>query len=280
MSHSGHSTSLERTYRYLRIGIAGTVVVIFASVAVAAGTVGWLTSVSDYYYTPARNAFVGALVAVSLALVALSGRGAERALLDAAALFAPLIAVVPTTLTPGAVPGADVSCTQRCFPAAVEAEAANGVVTYLVVAGLAVGVALLLVALGQASLRGIGITLVVAAVVPAIVAATFILAREAFLQLAHFVATIAFFALFAAVAVRSAFPRREAPPSPALRRLYVAIAAGLVVVLIAYVVLLPQTAHLAFPLVLVAEASALALFFVFWVAQGVEKWHDPDPALI
>ena len=50
------STSLQRTYRYLRIGIAGTVVVIFVSVGLAAASVGWLTSVSDYFYSPARDA--------------------------------------------------------------------------------------------------------------------------------------------------------------------------------------------------------------------------------
>ena len=112
------STSVQRTYRYLRIAIAGTVVVIFAAMAVAAIEVGWLATESDYFYTPARNAFVGALIAAALALVALSGRGAERALLDAAALFAPLIAVVPTTLAPGTVPGVVVPCAVRCFPPA------------------------------------------------------------------------------------------------------------------------------------------------------------------
>ena len=42
------STSLERTYRYLRIGVAGTVVAIFVAIGQAAATYGWLTTVSDY----------------------------------------------------------------------------------------------------------------------------------------------------------------------------------------------------------------------------------------
>lgn len=280
MSHSRVSTSLERTYRYLRIGVAGTVVVIFVSIAAAVGTVGWLTSVSDYFYTPARNAFVGALVAASLALVALSGRGAERALLDAAALFVPLIAVVPTTLTPGAVPGVDVPCAERCFPPAFETDAANGVVTYLVVGGLTVGVALLLAALRQTSLAAIGPSLAVAVVVLLTVALTWTFARDTFLVLAHFVATVVFFGLFAAAAVRNAFPRRGTAPPFVFRVLYVAIAAGLIVLLIAYIGLLPVAGDLGFPLVLVVEASALVLFFAFWVVQGVEKWHDADPTLV
>jgi len=274
------STSLERTYRYLRIGIAGTVVAIFVAVAQAATTYGWLTSVSDYFYTPARDVFVGALIAASLALFALSGRGAERALLDAAALFAPLIALVPTTLAPGTVPGVAVSCAQRCFPPEYEADAANGVVVYLVLGLLTLLVAFVLAALGQVSLAAVWPSLLIAAVVLAVTALTWAFARDVFLQQAHFVATTAFFALFAAVAVRSAFPRRGPQPAPVFRVLYTAIAAGLVLVLVAYVVLLPQADGSGIPIVLIVEAAALALFFAFWVVQGIEKWSDPDPTLV
>jgi FtsH-binding integral membrane protein len=271
------STSLERTYRYLRIGIAGTVVAIFAALVQAATTVGWLTSVSDYFYTPARDVFVGALVAASLALFALSGRGAERALLDAAALFAPLIALVPTTLAAGSVPGVVVPCSGRCFPPAYEADAANGVIVYLVLGVLTLLVAFVLAALGQVSLASVWPSLLIAVVVLAATALTWAFARDAFLQQAHFVATMAFFALFAAAAVRSAFPRRGPQPTPVFRVLYTAIAVGLVLVLVAYVVLLPQAGGSA---TLIVEAAALALFFAFWVVQGVEKWSDPDPSII
>lgn len=277
MSSADPSTSLERTYRYLRIGIAGTVVVIFAAVAFAASEVGWLTSVSDYYYSPARNALVGALVAASLALLALSGRGLERALLDAAALFAPLIALVPTTLAPGTVPGVDVPCRFRCFPPAYEADAANGVLTYLAVGGVVVSIVLLLGLLRQLSLAVVWGTLAVSVVVLATVGGTWFLAREAFLAQGHFVATIGFFALFAAVAVLAAFPRAGTPPIPVYRVLYSAIALLLVGVLVAYAVL--SSVGGGASLVLVVEASALVLFFAFWVVQGVEKWTEADPTL-
>ncbi|WP_194409382.1 hypothetical protein [Microbacterium cremeum] len=280
MSSPAVSTSLERTYRYLRIGVAGSVVVIFVSAGVAAASVGWLTSVSDYFYTSARDPFVGALIAVSLALLALSGRGAERALLDAAALFAPLIALVPTTVAAGSIPGVDVTCTGRCFPPAYEADAANGVLTYLVVGALAVAVALLLAALRQVSLAAVRFSLALTVAVLLVVGLTWSLARDAFLQQAHFVATTVFFALFAAVAVRNAFPRRGAPPPTVFRVLYTAIAIGLAVLLVAYVVLLPQADGSGIPIVLIVEAVALSLFFAFWVVQGVEKWADPDPAIV
>lgn len=280
MPPAAPSTSVQRTYRYLRIAIAGTVVVIFAAVALAAASVGWLTSVSDYFYTPARNALVGALIAAALALVALSGRGTERALLDAAALFAPLIAIVPTTLAPGSVPGIAVPCSDRCFPPAFEAEVANGVATYLVVGLLTVLVGLLLVALRQLELAVVGFSLVVSTGVLAIVGACWLFARDAFLAQGHFVATIAFFALFATVAVLNAFPRRGAPPPLVFRLLYVAIAASLVAVLVVYIALLPTADATGLPVVLIAEAAALALFFGFWVIQGIEKWHEDDPSIL
>ncbi|MGA7147571.1 MAG: hypothetical protein WBX17_03665 [Microbacterium sp.] len=279
MSSVASSTSVQRTYRYLRIGIAGTVVVIFVAVAVATAEVGWLTSVSDYFYSPARNAFVGALIAAALALVALSGRGAERALLDAAALFAPLIALVPTTLAPGSVPGVSVPCGTRCFPPAYESDAANGILTYLIMGALTVLVALLLVALRQLSLPAVGFSLVLTTAVLATVGAFWVFAREAFLAQGHFVATVAFFALFAAVAVSHAFPRRQAPPAPVFRVLYTAIALALVAVLVVYIVLLPGARASGVPVVLVAEAAALSLFFAFWVVQGIEKWDDADPRI-
>jgi hypothetical protein len=279
MSPAAPSTSVQRTYRYLRVAIAGTVVVIFVSVGLAAASVGWLTSVSDYFYTPARNAFVGALLAASLALVALSGRGAERALLDAAALFAPLIALVPTTLAPGSVPGVVVPCTDRCFPPEFEADAANGVATYLVIGLLTVLVGVLLAALRQVSLDIVGFSLVSSTAVLVVTGALWLFAREAFLAQGHFVATVAFFALFATVAVLNAFPRRGAPPSPVFRILYIAIAAGLVAVLVVYVLLLPEADASGLPVVLLAESAALILFFAFWVVQGVEKWTDADPSI-
>ena len=273
------STSLQRTYRYLRIGIAGTAIVIFVSVGLAAASVGWLTSLSDYFYTPARNAFVGALCAVAFGLVTLSGRGIERALLDAAALFAPLIAFVPTTLAPGTIPGIIVPCSNRCFPPAYEADAANGVVTYLIVGGLTVLVALLLAALKQVSLTAVAFSLVMTSVVLIVVGLTWGLAREAFLQQGHFVATIAFFALFAAVAILAAFPRRGAPPSPVFRVIYTAIALLLVAVLVVYIVLLPNAGASDVPIALVVEAAALGLFFAFWVTQCIEKWNEGNPSL-
>jgi hypothetical protein len=273
------STSPARTYRYLRLGVAGMAVAIFVAVAVAATSVGWLSAVSDYFYTPARTSFVGALIGVSLALLALSGHGVQRGLLDAAALFAPLIALIPTTLAPGSIAGVEVPCPDRCFPPAYEADVANGIATYLVVGGIAVVVALLLVALGQVRFATFAISGGVSTVVLAGVGLTWAFARDAVLAQGHFVATVAFFGLFAAVAFLAAFPRHSRPPRRRFRALYEAIAVLLVLVLTVYVAFLPGAERLGLPLVLLAEAAALLLFSTFWIVQGVEKWNETDPSI-
>lgn len=255
------TTSLQRTYRYLRLGVVGMVVVIFASVGVAATSVGWLPSISDYFYSPARTSLTGALIAVSLALFALSGRGIERALLDAAALFAPLIAFIPTT-------GAQ--CQPRCIPAAYEADAANGVATYLIVGTLALAAAAILAALGQVSWAALAPTGGLAVVVLATLGVAWAFARDAVVAQGHVIATVVFIALFAAVTLLNAL-------RPPFRAGYAAIAVLLVAVLLAYLAFLPRAEDV--PVVLIAEAGALALFCAFWVLQSIEKWNDPNPSI-
>ncbi|MGB4777050.1 hypothetical protein [Microbacterium sp.] len=279
MSAVERSTSLQRTYRYLRIGVAGMVVVIFASIGVAAASVGWLTSLSDYYYTSARTPFVGALIAVGFALLALSGRGLERGLLDAAALFAPLVALLPTTLVPGTVTGIELPCRFRCFPPAYEADAATGIATYLIVGTVVVVVGAMLVAMEQVPLASFAVSGGVAVGVLTAVGLAWLLARDWMLAQGHFAATVAFFALFAIVAVLAAFPRRSEAPARVFRASYVTIAVLLLLVLVAYIAFLPRAEALGIPLVLVAEAGALVLFSAFWVVQGIEKWDETSPSL-
>lgn len=271
------ASSLQRTYRYLRMGIAGSVAVIFIAVLQATASVGWLPALSDYFYTPARTAFTGALIAVALGLFAISGRGGDRVLIDAAALFAPLIALIPTTVVPGTLPDVAATCTARCFPPEYTADAANGVITYLLVAALGAVVAWALAATGQVSVTGTALSIAITSAVLILLATMWTLAPEIVLEHGHFVATIAFFVLFAAVALRAAFPRVDTPPAPPFRAAYIAIAAGLVFVMLAYAVLLPQDDGDGLPIVLIAESAALLLFLAFWVVESIEKWDSSDP---
>src|SRR4051812_23085950 len=87
------------TYRCLRLGIVGMVLLLAVSLVIeivnAPGCVQ--TSISAYYYTPVRNIFVGALVAIGLCLIVI--RGCSRwqdFFLNMAGMLAPIVALVPT----------------------------------------------------------------------------------------------------------------------------------------------------------------------------------------
>jgi hypothetical protein len=284
------STSLQRTYRNLRLAIAGTVVLIGVAVAVTATRVGILDSISAYYYTPARDVLVGALVAASFAILALSGRGLQRALLDAAALFAPLIALVPTMRVPGLTPGA-AGCTRDgvCVPPGIVADIETGVWTYLVFGSLAV-IVVIVVCIVRATREGPAVawalvpSIVIAVVVLGIVLLSWLLARDAFIACAHLIAAVVFFGLIAAVAVANVFepPHPDArPPTPALRLAYWLIAGVLVADLLAIIVVVGGglDAGLSPSPLFAGEAVALGLFVVFWVLQSAQRWNDRDPRL-
>ena len=273
------STSTQRTHRYLRLAIGGTVVVIFVAMLTAVPIVGWLASISEYFYTPARNAFVGALIAASLALLALSGRGAERAILDAAALFAPLIALVPSVVSADSVPGVAVPC-GTCVPPAFRLDVANGVTTYLVVLAGVLILGILLSFTGQ--VQGARFSLVLGAAVFGVVLVVGVAFPDWFLDWAHFLATILFFALIASDAILNAFWRTtsETPP-PWLRIVYIVIAVVLaidMVVLIIATFVLWDAGGAATPWILVGEAIALLAFLTFWWLQTWQRWDEVDPA--
>ena len=244
---------------------------------------GWLPSVSDYFYTPARNAFVGAVIAASLALLALSGRGAERIILDAAAVFAPIVALVPSVISPGSVPGVEVECA-KCVPAAFEPDVVNGVTTYLVIlAGiLLLGIALSIVG----AVQGAVVSLLLGGVVFAVVLITGLAIPELFLGWAHFLATTVFFGLIAADAILNAFWRTSSTPPPKwLRIVYLGIAAVMIVDLVALVIATIATASAPtdtaaeiFPWIFVGEVIALLAFLAFWWLQTWQRWDEADPA--
>ena len=89
-----------RTYGYLRLALAGLVLLLFASVVTEWGATGFSclqTSVSAYWHTPARAVFVGVLVTMGVCLVALRGNTpGEDIALNFAGMLAPVVAFVPT----------------------------------------------------------------------------------------------------------------------------------------------------------------------------------------
>jgi hypothetical protein len=139
------ATTGHQSHRYLRLSLAIVVFALFIGVGVEAAGDGWslLPSISHYFYTPAHNVFVASLVAASLALVALAGRDLETLILDIAAVFAPLIALIPTGIDTNTLeritgrPATPVSspCDPdgNCIPAEFVGPISNGVATYLLV---------------------------------------------------------------------------------------------------------------------------------------------------
>ncbi|GAA1995438.1 hypothetical protein [Microbacterium pumilum] len=271
------TTSLQRSYRYLRIAIASTVVVILVAIAVTIPLVGVLPSISHYYYTPARSLFVGALIAASVCFFALSGRGAERALLDVAALLAPLIAIVPTVISPGSIAGIEASCYGACVPAGYAADVDVGIQTYLIIGFMILILTAVLILTGEVERAGGTLSLAIGVAVLVVVGLGWWLWRAAFLQWAHYVVAICFFGIIAAVAVINGFfPTRSRKPTRWLTIAYGTIAIALALDVVA----LPVFGSLRFGHVygvFIGEVLALVLFLAFWVLQSIQFWDAVDP---
>jgi hypothetical protein len=91
----------RKTYRYVRLGMIGAIVLLGAAILLEHHNVDWAcsqTSISAYYYTPARAVFVGALMAIGLSLIVIKGSSwQEDVCLNVAGMLAPIVALVPTS---------------------------------------------------------------------------------------------------------------------------------------------------------------------------------------
>lgn len=279
------STSTQRTYRYVRIGIIAAVLAIFVSLIAYATTSGWPTSLSALFYTPARTVFVGALFAVAFGLLALSGHSVEQAMLDLAGVVVTLIAIVPTPIESGDVPGASVDCPDAapCVPVSYLADVANGMVTFAVIGGAGVVLAVALALVQRTISRGLLALIAVAAAIILGLTLWWALDPDTFIPWGHLVATIAFLAFMAAASVAAA----AGAGGTSFRALYIAIAVlfGLSLLFVTAVsplrlVGVDLVDQAGAPLILIGEAIALALFAMFWVAQTVQNWDDVNPTLI
>ncbi|KHK98540.1 hypothetical protein LK09_06060 [Microbacterium mangrovi] len=260
------STSTQRTYRYVRLGLVGAAVALGIAVVQVLVTVGPVPSISATFYTPARGIFVGVMFAITFALVALSGHSWEQVLLDLAALFAPVMAIVPTTVGAGEMPGVDPGCPGRCVPAAEVPAIAFGMTTLVIIAVLAIATAAVL-AIVQHTISGVkALALAVAAVIVAGGEWWALADPAGFAQHAHLVAAVCFFTLLGLTAVVSA-----AAATRGWRVTYAIIAA-----LIAIDLVWLAFVHAA----LWGETIALVLFLVFWLAQTIERWNEVDPGIL
>ncbi|MEZ0449354.1 hypothetical protein [Cellulomonas sp. ICMP 17802] len=268
----------RKTYRYLRVAVVGMTLLLVTSLVIEIvwGDGPMLGSISAYYYTPVKAVFIGALVAIGPALVAIKGRpGWEDAVLDLAGMVIPVVAFVPTPLKHGC--GAGIA---TCLPPELVPGVENNVSALLVVGAVA-----LVFAWWSARPRGRAMTIALLVATGAWLAfgLWFVLSRDTFLTGAHYAAAITFFVLIAGVAWING---RRAPERGNVRGMtphgyagtYKVISLLMALTIVVAGVLYggaALTGHkLWFATIFVVEAILLALFVVFWVLQTAENWNE------
>lgn len=283
----------RKTYRYLRIGIVAAVVLLGASVLLERSKVDagcWQTSISAYYYTPARAVFVGALMAIGLSLIVIKGNtGLEDGFLNAAGMLAPIVALVPIgnpgtcwSIEPSPLPTVRNSANELELAPWVERNIENNIEALLWAgaAALLTAAVIAVIAFAVGARRGQSPALVDAwkgpnrgtffsllAVAGFLVVGTVLFATwDRFEENAHGLAAYAMFGFLTAAAVVNALECRKF----GLRwyvRLY-----GLIAVLMAAAALLifvPDWDHKTLAL----EIVEIGLFAGFWIVQTRELWH-------
>jgi hypothetical protein len=262
-----------KTWRYLRLAMIGLVIALAAAVVYEVARRGAdcvQTSISAYYYTPARAIFVGALIAIGACLICLRGsRDWEDILLNVAGMLAPVVALVPTP-EPGACawpPGA---------PADPTPNVENNITAVLVV-GIVAFVALAVLSWRHEERRPARLGYVAAVALWAIALLVFVVERKAFVDHGHLVSAVVMFGCIIAVAFINAisFKQKQGDPNAGNRYSFV----GLAMLTVLPLYLFGGKYH-----VLLAEIDALVLFAIFWIIQTQELWDpgiraEPAPAV-
>lgn len=263
-----------RSYRYLRIGIVGLLVALGAAVIYQRAQPNCsLSSVSAYFYTPARSMFVAGLVGLGVCMLALRGLNlAEDIFLNIGGIFAFLVAFVPTGGGSGSCQDPDTR---------VSASVQNNIHALLIVGILAIAGAVTLLAIGWKGLekahRWWALTEGIVALAlwaGTLIAVTFYLSWA--LRYVHPIAAISLAACIIAVAAANAYRRGETPIRGSLlktvmladkrRFLYTWIAAGMLVISIILLVLAVTGVITVFWV----EISVAAMFAIFWTAQTIQ----------
>lgn len=291
------------TYRYVRLGIVAAAGMLGVAVLVQIANADWtiLGSISAYYYTPARDVFVGATVAGSLGLVAVRGRpGWEDVLLDLAGLLLPVVAFLPTPIAPDAMTDGPTGfpcpdLLDECVPPSSLASVEVGLTAWSVAAAVVIAVAVRTLRRSASADRAERVGVVLAGLVWLVVTVLLVAGpdstgRALLLRYGHDTAAVAAFLALIGVARINATRSVDALTVRGRRlipysRLYRIVWSSMAVVLgagLAAAVLLDRSQVPS--LVFWVEAALLALFAVFWIAQTREFWeiglpHDAAEAL-
>ncbi len=276
-----------KTYRYLRMGMVGLVLALALSILLERLEVDcWQTSISSYYYTPARAVFVGGLMAVGVSLLVIKGSTRrEDVMFNIAGILAPVVGVVPTSSvgecwslepTPKPIDG------EGNLAPWVIANIDNNIQALLlagIVGMIAVGLIALFVyesplAAARSAPRDRQIGLIVTM---AVLLVGLALHRwwDAFPTQAHGWAAVLMFGFLALGIGVNAWERRNKPEHRRYAGLYAVIAVLMIAVGLVMLTAFRSWAYM----VLVLEIIEIALFAIFWVAQTVEHWgRDHLPA--
>src|SRR5262245_3767493 len=280
----------RKTYRYLRIGVIGAVVVLGVSIFIEWSNVGfdcYQHSISAYYYTPVRAIFIGTMIVAGVALIVYKGRSPwEDTFLNFAGMLAPVVAIAPTT---------DVgTCwSVRPIPLPVRANGTlarwvhvnidNNFYTLLIAGALGLLLSFFLVIAVnwksgtsliervQAPVKRVDpetwISLVISAMV-LIAGWALIVNWGGFYTQAHgWAAVIFFFFLGLAVVINA---RAHWERQRTLFWVYIAIAAGMIAGFIVIPLVRVGGDHTVFWL----EAWEILMFATYWILQTVENWGE------
>jgi hypothetical protein len=286
------------TSRYLRLAMLALIVGLSASLLFELNRVQndlghacLLGSISAYYYTPVHSFFVGALVAIGVAMIALKGNtDLEDLLLNLSGAFAPFVALVPTDKPP-------TSCEPTLGGFKRDLYVANNVGA-LFVAGLAAFVALGVLGLvGYFSSKEERRPRALTAAAYGITLALFFVAfisfwkhRPWFLEFAHPISAVAMFAIIALNILLNGYNlyrAHKAASDPRWKRVLRSVLnrytpLGLLMIIDALVIFFLVRPHLN-QWVFTLEATEIGLFGLFWLLQTIELWNkglrtDPTPS--
>jgi Protein of unknown function (DUF998) len=283
------------TYRYLRIGMVLAVVAIGVSIVLERREVGcWQTSISAYYYTPARLILVGALAAIGASLIVIKGSNlAEDGCLNVAGMLAPLVAVIPTeavaidaTGRPSCPASVSDSVTRIREPGDLDTASSwlrgsidNNVNTLLIVGAIGVVVVLAVGFVpdrdGRSAVQRNPVALVFGVATASVVlVGLFVLHRSwgAFSTRAHGYAAVAMFVFLALAVLTNAverWPHRGRP----LFWIYAVTFVAMVLLGAWFQLIDDSTYH-----VFIVECIEIVAFVAFWTTQTVQHWDDPPAA--
>lgn len=273
------SSDARKSYRYLRIGMVGAVVLLATSILIEHSHTQprcWQTSISAYYYTPTRTIFVGAMITIGFALIVIKGRGpVEDICLNFAGMLAPVVAVAPTA------PSKEDLCssiTRSPLPSHADfvATVSNNFDSLLITGAIGLGVAFVLAMVvnrrNLAPVTKVGKGTTISLIVTGLALLFGWWAKGGmsnFYTGAHGLAALAMFVLLIVSVGSKAYQHRDESP----RRYFWIYAAIAVVMTIGGVLIkfLPIGGRYT---IFVLEGYEIGFFAVYWIIQTVANWDE------